>query len=72
MTAPACIECGKPARLTRALDSFDLCCSDFCGVQRFNREWAQGVVKCVGELTVEKIDQALSTTGWEVPGGGEA
>lgn len=62
-----CIECGEPARLNRALDGFEETCSNECALIAWERDSA-GLV-CVGEVTVEKIHTALSTTGWTVPGG---
>lgn len=65
---PACIECGAPARLTRALDAYDTTCSNECAIAAWNRDVERGAVVCVGEITTKKIDDALSTTGWDVPG----
>jgi len=64
-----CIECGEPARLLRDVSDFSEHCSDGCAWLTWQKEIEQGRVVCVGEVTVEKIHTALSTTGWTVPGG---
>lgn len=59
-----CIECGAPARLAiGAEDVYSAHCSNECAIQAWNRDVERGLVTCVGELTVEEIDERLSTTG---------
>lgn len=59
-----CIECGAPARLAiGAEDVYSVHCSNECAIQAWNRDVELARVVCIGELTVEKIDEALSTTG---------
>ena len=70
MNRPRCSECGAPARLAiGAEDIYAEHCSNACALARWEKDVAQGGVVCVGEITVSKIDEALSTTGWELPGG---
>jgi hypothetical protein len=62
-----CIVCNEPARLMRGMDDlYADTCSNECSVAAWNRE--QHTFVCVGDLTVEKIDEALSGNGWTVPG----
>lgn len=61
-----CIECGKPARLARGMDDiYSEHCSNECAVQTWERYRQAGSVVCVGNLTVAKIDEQLSTTGFD-------
>lgn len=62
-----CIECGAPARAIRGTeDQYSDHCSNECAVATWNRCIALNTIACVGDLTVEKIDEQLSTTGFSV------
>jgi hypothetical protein len=61
-----CIECGKPARPVLGTDDqYTDHCSNFCANVTWER-YSKAASHCVGELTVDEIDERLSTTGLDV------
>lgn len=58
-----CTECGEPARLLRGMDDlYADTCSNECSIAAWSRSRHSFV--CVGDLTVAKIEEQLSTTGF--------